>query len=314
MTLTARRKPRARLSPELVIGAVIVLGLAAVSVAYSVLGVGAPYRSGDHSLALPSLEHPLGTDNLGRDSLSRLVIAAGSTILISAAATAIAMTLGVVLGLGAGYGSRVADNVIMRVCDVLLSIPAILVALMVRVIFGPGTLPLIIAMGVVYTPMFARVMRAPTLVLKQRDFVLASEMAGLPKPLVAVRHILPNSITPVLVQAAATASEIVLLEAALSYLGQGVQPPAPSAGRMISEFQKFLQTDPILVLFPAMLIVLISVGWNLVADGIQAITAHARLVDFPAKRRHLINLVPLRASVLLAARTERLQLQTGELP
>jgi peptide/nickel transport system permease protein len=314
MTLTAERKTRAHMPPELVIGAVIVLGLAAVSVAYSVFGIGAPYRSGDHSLTLPTLEHPLGTDNLGRDSLSRLAIAAGSTILISAAATAIAMTLGVALGLSAGYGGRVADNVIMRVCDVLLSIPAILVALMVRVIFGPGTLPLIIAMGLVYTPMFARVMRAPTLVLKQRDFVLAAEMAGLPKPLVAVRHILPNSITPVLVQAAATASEIVLLEAALSYLGQGIQPPAPSAGRMISEFQKFLQTDPILVIFPAMLIVLISVGWNLMADGIQAFTAQTRLVDFPVKRRHLINLVPLRASVLLAARTERLQLQTGELP
>lgn len=306
--MSARSRYR---NPELLTGLLIVGGLVLIAILFSWTGIGDPYSSGDETTSGPSPAHPLGTDNLGRDSMSRLAVAAGTTIGISAAATAIALAAGTALGLLAGYGPRAADATIMRVCDVLLAIPAILVALMTRVIFGPGTLPLILAMALIYAPVFARVMRAPTLVLRQRDFVVAAEMTGRSKVTIALRHILPNAITPVLVQAAATASEIVLLEAALSYLGQGVQPPDPSAGRMISEFQKFLQTDPLLVLFPAMLIVLISAGWNLIADGLQAHASRNRALDIPQRRRGLIALVPQRAAVLRDARETREREKTG---
>lgn len=301
--MKTQRANRSRtVSGELISGLILIGILVAMSILYTVGGVGDAYSTGETNLDPPSAAHLLGTDNLGRDMLSRLAVAAGTTIRISAVATVIAVILGAAFGLMAGYGGRMLDSVIMRAGDVLLAIPAILVALIVRVVFGAGTLPLILAMGIVYTPLFARVMRAPTLTLRQRDYVVAAELAGVPRPLIAIKHILPNAITPLLVQAAATASEIVLLEAALSYLGQGVQPPNPSAGRMISDFQKYLQTDPLLVLLPALLIVLISVGWNLIADGIQDQSQRHRVVDFPVRKRSIINLVPLRAQELAARR------------
>lgn len=295
-----------RRSFELIIGAGILVLLILLWIAVNFFGLGPdPYASGDVPNAGPSGDNLLGTDNLGRDTFARLGVALGSTIRISLVVTVIATVLGVAMGLAAGYGNRWADTIIMRGCEVILAIPAVLMALMARVIFGPGEWPMVLAMALVYAPVIARVVRAGTLALRNRDFVLAAEMAGRPKIVIALRHILPNSFTPVLIQAAATASEVVLLEAALSYLGQGVQPPAPSLGRMISEFQKYLQTDPLLIILPAILIVLISIGWNLIADGLQSISNRNRTIDLTPADHVLISALPVRAKALTGMVNER---------
>ncbi|CAN5270376.1 ABC transporter permease [soil metagenome] len=242
----------------------------------SLLGQGSVTTMSGTTFAGPSAAHWFGTDNLGRDTFRRLAVATGSTLLISFVSAVIAMIVGTTLGIVAGYGGRIADTLVMRGVDIALAVPAILLALVVRVVFGAGVLPLIVAMAVISAPLFARVVRGPVRLLRERDFIAAAEIAGVGRTAIALRHLVPNIVTPVAIQFANTASLAVLLEASLSYLGQGVQAPQPSAGRMISEFQRYLGDEPQLVLIPAALIVLVTIGWNLIADGVQRISPTAR--------------------------------------
>ncbi len=277
---SSARPPRRRLAVELRIGlGILTLILVATLVTLLVPRYGLASIS-NTTFALPSAKHWLGTDNLGRDTFTRLLVAAGTSLMISAVATVLSAVVGTVLGIVAGYLGGWVDAVIMRICDILLAIPAILMAIIVRVIVGPGILPLIVAMGIIYSPTFARVMRAPVLALRERDFVLAAQVAGTPGPIIAFRHLLPNALTPLMVQVAITASDAVLLEAGLSYLGQGVQPPNPSIGLMISQFQQYVQQDPLLIILPGIVIVAISAAWNLVADGLQSTLAPRVGQDF----------------------------------
>lgn len=263
-------KRKAGTSPSLVGGVSIIVVLAAIAVLGPVVSPYGVTTLGDEALAGPSTQHWLGTDNIGRDSFTRLAVAIGSMILISLVSTIIALVVGVALGVLAGYVGGVADMLVMRSVEVLMTIPAILMALVVRVVFGPGIVPLIIAMAIVSAPMFARVMRGPIMVLRERDYVVAAEIGGVRRVMIAIRHLVPNALTPIVVQFANTASMAVLLEASLSYLGQGIQPPEPSAGRMISEYQRFMLDDPQLVLIPAAAVTVLTIGWNLIADGVQA--------------------------------------------
>ncbi|OII41393.1 ABC transporter permease [Plantibacter sp. MMLR14_011] len=227
-----------------------------------------PFAASGPALAAPSLDHLLGTDNLGRDNLTRLALAARTSLLISGAAL-LGAVIGTALGLVAGYLGGWVDAIIMRIVDAALALPAILVALVVGVVIGTGPWPLIIALGLVFAPGFARVMRAPVIALRERDFVLAATLSGVRGHRVIVEHLLPNVLTPLFVQFASVASQVVLIEAALSYLGQGVQAPEPSAGRMISEFTRFMQVQPLLIVLPSLVIILLSAAWNLLADGLQ---------------------------------------------
>lgn len=249
------------------IGIVAALGLFAT--VGPVLATGSVTAIGGTPFAPVSAGHWLGTDDLGRDTFTRAAVATGSTLLISIASALIAMVVGTALGIAAGFGGGLADMIVMRGVDLILAIPAILLALVVRVIFGPGVIPLIVAIAIISVPLFARIVRAPVRLLAERDFIAAAEIAGVGKVRIALVHLLPNTLTPIAIQFANTASFAVLLEASLSYLGQGVQAPQPSAGRMISEFQRFLRDEPQLVIIPAALIVLMTVGWNLIADGVQ---------------------------------------------
>jgi len=229
--------------------------------------------------------HLLGTDNVGRDSLVRLALAGRTSLIISGCAALLAAVVGAALGLVAGYVGGMVDAVIMRIVDALLALPAILVALVVGVIIGNGAIPLIISLGIIFAPTFARVMRAPVIALRERDFVLAAQLSGVRTWKIVLQHLLPNALTPLFVQFASVASAVVLLEAALSYLGQGVQAPEPSAGRMISELTRFMQTQPLLIIAPALLIVLLSAGWNLLADGTQDYLSPRREGGIGGKRR-----------------------------
>ncbi len=274
------RKP----GPALYGGAAILLLIIALAAWAALAPLHDPLLTVGPSLGDPSATNPLGTDNLGRDSFTRLALAGGSSLLISGAAALLAAVLGTIIGIVAGYLGGLVDAVVMRLVDALLSIPAILMALIVGVVLGKGVLPLVLALGVVFAPAFARVMRAPVLALRDRDFVVAARISGVRTWRIAGSHLLPNVLTPLLVQFAAVASNVVLLEAALSYLGQGVQAPDPSAGRMISEFTRFMQTQPLLIIAPALLIVLLSAGWNLLADGVQNLLAPRRDRTLPGRR------------------------------
>ncbi|WP_186526168.1 ABC transporter permease [Leekyejoonella antrihumi] len=179
------------------------------------------------------------------------------------------MFVGTTAGLLAGYHGGWIDNLIMRATDVALSIPAILFALLVGVTFGSAVWILVITLGLIFSPVFARVMRAPALVLKQREFVMAARLSGLTNGRIIVRHLLPNALGPLLVQFGNTASIVIMLEASLGYLGQGVQPPDASSGRMVSDAQPFLALDPMMMVAPILLIVVMTFSWNLLADGVQ---------------------------------------------
>lgn len=244
-----------------------------------------PFAASGTPLSAPSGDHILGTDNLGRDTFTRLALAARTSLLISGAAALLGAVIGTFFGLIAGYVGGWVDAVIMRVVDAVLALPAILVALVVGVVIGNGPWPLILALGLVFAPGFARVMRAPVIALRERDFVLAATLSGVRPHRVIAEHLLPNVLTPLFVQFASVASQVVLIEAALSYLGQGVQAPEPSAGRMISEFTRFMQLQPLLIILPSLVIILLSAGWNLLADGMQDYLAPRREPAFSLGRR-----------------------------
>jgi len=244
-----------------------------------------PFGASGPALLGPGLDHLLGTDNLGRDTFTRLALAARTSLLISGAAALLGAVIGTFFGLIAGYVGGWVDAVIMRVVDAVLALPAILVALVVGVVIGNGPWPLILALGLVFAPGFARVMRAPVIALRERDFVLAATLSGVRPARIIVEHLLPNVLTPLFVQFASVASQVVLIEAALSYLGQGVQAPEPSAGRMISEFTRFMQMQPLLIILPSLVIILLSAAWNLLADGMQDYLAPRREPAFSLGRR-----------------------------
>ena len=244
-----------------------------------------PFVASGPPMAAPSVDHLFGTDNLGRDTFTRLALAARTSLVISGAAALLGAVLGTFFGLIAGYVGGWVDAVIMRVVDAILALPAILVALVVGVVIGNGPWPLILALGLVFAPGFARVMRAPVIALRERDFVLAATLSGVRPLRVIGEHLLPNVLTPLFVQFASVASQVVLIEAALSYLGQGVQAPEPSAGRMISEFTRFMQIQPLLIILPSLVIILLSAAWNLLADGMQDYLAPRREPAFSLGRR-----------------------------
>ena len=223
----------------------------------------------DLPFASPSAEHWLGTDNLARDNFTRLAAATLTGLQISLASTMLAALVGSTAGILAGYFGGLLDSVVMRSVDVLLAIPAILLALVTRVIFGPGIWTLIASLAIIAAPGFARVMRAPAISLRERDFVTSAEISGVGRMRIAASHLLPNSLTPLFVQFAATASTVVLMESILSFLGQGVLPPDPSAGRMIADSTRFMAREPMLILLPAAVIIAMTIAWNLIADGLQ---------------------------------------------
>lgn len=258
-----------RKHPSLAFGLALVLGMALVAALTPALSPYTVTQINDLPFASPSAEHWLGTDNLARDNFTRLAAATLTGLQISLASTLLAALVGSTAGILAGYFGGLLDSIVMRSVDVLLAIPAILLALVTRVIFGPGIWTLIVSLAIIAAPGFARVMRAPAISLRERDFVTSAEISGVGRMRIAATHLLPNSLTPLFVQFAATASTVVLMESILSFLGQGVLPPDPSAGRMIADSTRFMAREPMLILLPAAVIIAMTIAWNLIADGLQ---------------------------------------------
>jgi peptide/nickel transport system permease protein len=221
----------------------------------------------------PSLAHLFGTDEFGRDLWSRALHGARVSLATGGAVVLIAGTIGVPLGLLGGYAGGRVDAVIMRFLDFLLAVPAILLAMAVVAVLGPGVVNAVLAVAVVSIPAFARLTRASTLALKEREFVLAARAVGGGPGYLMFRTILPNAASPLLVQATVAAAYAILLEAALSFLGLSTRPPEPSWGSMLNTGRSFLHQAPWYGLFPGILLTAVVLALNGLADGLQRAVA-----------------------------------------
>jgi peptide/nickel transport system permease protein len=217
----------------------------------------------------PSESHPLGTDQFGRDLLSRIMVGSETSILVGVIAVGIGMGLGVFLGMLSGYFGGWLDETFMRLMDAVQGFPAILSALLITAISKPSVVISMVAIGVAFLPVFARLTRASFLELRDREFVLAARALGAGDAALIGRHILPNTLAPLIVQATISFPVAILAEAALSYLGLGTQPPHPSWGLMLREAQAFLGLSPWFAIFPGTAIALTVLGFNLLGDGLR---------------------------------------------
>lgn len=220
-------------------------------------------------LRAPATGYPLGTDQLGRDELSRIMAGARNTLLVGIVTVLIALGIGVPLGgVAAVYRGRVEDTT-MRLSDVLLAFPAILLAIMFAAVFQPSTLTAMAAIGIALVPVFARVVRGAGLQIMQQDYVTITRTYGGGNVWIFLQHVLPNVSSVLIVQATVAFAVAILAEAALSYLGLGTPPPTPSWGRMLSESQTFLDQAPLLAVWPGASIALSVLGFNLLGDGLR---------------------------------------------
>ncbi|WP_306024581.1 ABC transporter permease [Oceaniradius stylonematis] len=217
----------------------------------------------------PSAAHWLGTDQLGRDLLSRIMHGLRASLAISAGAVGVALVFGSILGLLAAYYRGWTERVIMRLMDVLFAFPVMLLAIGVIALLGPGSFPTAAAIAIVYTPIFARLLRAPALVVASSDYVLSARSIGASDLRIIVFHILPNLASVILVQVSLLLSSAILVEASLSFLGLGTQPPVPSLGMMLSEGRNFLFLAPWAAIFSGLAILIVAFALNLFGDALR---------------------------------------------
>jgi peptide/nickel transport system permease protein len=261
---------RAFKHPSFVAGAAIVLMLvisATVSLYWS------PYPVGDidipNKLAGPSAQHWFGTDSLGRDIASLLLVGSQNSLLVGFIAVGIGLGLGVPLGLLASARRGWVEEVVMRAADFTFAFPALLSAILLTAIYGPGLVVSITAIGIFNIPVFARITRGAANAVWSRDFTLAARAAGKTKWAITWEHVLPNVASVLIVQATVQFAIAILAEAALSYLGLGTQPPNPSWGRMLNEAQSQMFQAPMLAVYPGVAIALAVLGLNLLGDGLR---------------------------------------------
>jgi len=251
------------------LGAGMVMGLLLIAFFAPLLAPQDPISGAARRLLPPGAVYPFGTDEFGRDLLSRVIYGARISLYVGSLSVAIALVFGSSIGLVAGYFGGHADAGLMRVMDVLFAFPPIILAVAVSGVLGPSLTNVMIAIGIVYTPTFARVVRGPTLAIREEDYVLAAYAMGSPELYILRRHVLPNVAAPVIVQATLSFSTAILAEATLSFLGFGAQPPAPSWGTMLSSGMHFMELAPWTVIFPGLAIALAVLAFNLFGDGLR---------------------------------------------
>jgi peptide/nickel transport system permease protein len=218
----------------------------------------------------PSWSHPFGVDDLGRDVFSRVVYGARYSLLIGVVAVGVGLSFGLVLGSVAGYVGRWVDTVIMRCMDVMLAIPGLLLAIGIVAILGPGLAQIMIAVGVVNIPIFARLLRGSILAQRENDYVLAARSVGVRSRAILGGHILPNAISPVIVAGTLALATAIIDVAGLGFLGLGPQDPStPEWGTMLTDANRYLQTAPFLAIIPGVAIVISVMGFNLIGDGLR---------------------------------------------
>lgn len=242
-----------------------------------VAALGAPWLATHDPLAQsiverfqgPSGEHLLGTDNFGRDAFSRILHGTRASVAVAFASVGIATLFGATIGLLAAFYGGWVDRILMRVMDVFLAFPIILLAIGILAILGPGGQNTALAIGIVYTPIFARLARGPALSVLSWDYVSAARALGANGPRILARHVAPNVMAPILVQTTLSLSTAILVEASLSFLGLGTQPPQPSLGLMLSDSRDYMLLSPWVSVFSGLAILLASLGFNLFGDGLR---------------------------------------------
>ncbi|HEY7198992.1 MAG TPA: ABC transporter permease [Candidatus Dormibacteraeota bacterium] len=262
---------RRRLPPSLVAGAVLV-GLVILTAVLSFAWTpGSPTHVliADRFAGPGQRGHLLGSDEFGRDILSMLMVGARNTLFVGVVAVGIAVALGVPLGGLAALRRGWLEELVMRGGDLLLAFPALLLAILFAAVFRPGVLTAMIAIGIAFTPVFARLVRGAGLQVLAQDYVTAARTFGSSSPASFWRHLLPNVANVLIVQATVAFALAILAEAALSYLGLGTQPPTPSWGRMLNDAQAYLNQSPLLALWPGLSIALAVLGFNLLGDGLR---------------------------------------------
>ena len=217
----------------------------------------------------PSWRHPMGTDQYGRDTLSRVMSGSVNSIIVGLVTVAIGLTAGVALGLIAAYRKRLADEAIMRFSDLLFAFPAVLTAILITSILGPSMVNAMLAIGIFYIPVFARLTRAVAMVVWEKEYIEAARASGIGEFAITLRHVLPNILSPLIIQGTIQFAIAILAEAGLSYLGLGTQPPNASWGRMLNEAQTFMDTNPWMAIFPGIAIAWAVLGFNLLGDGLR---------------------------------------------
>jgi len=252
------------------------LGLAIIVVMIVVALVGpvlAPYKYDEviltDRLQPPSAEHLLGTDQFGRDILSRMLFGARVSLVVGLGGVAVAMAFGVVLGAIAGFYGGWPDEIIMRLMDILLAFPYIILAVALIAMVGPSVRNIILVVGFTRLPQFARLVRGSVLTIRETDFVTAARAIGQREWRILSRHILPNCLTPIVVMASLSVATAILTESALSFLGLGIQPPQSSWGTMIADGRRFMLDAPWIATFPGIAISLTILGYNLLGDGLR---------------------------------------------
>jgi len=273
----------ARANPLLAVGAVLCLAIVAIAVLAPVL---APFPedagSATHpleTLEAPSRVHPFGTDQVGRDILSRVVYGARISPLIAVLVLAISCVIGIPLGIVAGYFGGPIDEIIMRITDVFLAFPALLLALAFAAVMRPSLANTVIAISVTWWPWYARTVRGQAASVAGRPYVESARALGVSHRQILMRHVLPNSITPVIVQVSLDVGGVILTASALAFLGLGAQDPTPDWGLMVSQGQAFFTTHWWLVTFPGAAILLTAVAFNLLGDGLRDVLDPKRVLS-----------------------------------
>jgi peptide/nickel transport system permease protein len=266
---------RLKHNPAAIIGFVIVIVFVAAAFLAPLI---APYGPREQNLSLiregccpgPSASHVFGVDQLGRDEFSRIVYGARYSLLIGVVSVAVGLSIGLVFGAIAGYFGGWLDSLIMRLMDVMLSIPGLLLAIGIVAALGPGLTQIMIAVGATQIPIFARLLRGSVLAAREADYVVAARSVGVRKRTILASHILPNSISPVIVQGTLALATAIIDVAGLGFLGLGPQDPStPEWGTMLTDTTRYLQTAPHLALIPGIAIVISVLGFNLIGDGLR---------------------------------------------
>lgn len=253
-----------------VVGAVILLIISLAAIFAPFISQYSPSEQNMRNrLQPPSWEHLLGTDNFGRDTFTRIIYGGRLSLRIGFTSVGIALVFGCFLGLVSGYYGGVLDNVIMRFIDIMLALPGFLLALAIVSALGPGMDNLMIAVGISYIPVFARLMRGSVLSIRELDYITSANAAGGSDKRIILRHILPNAINPIIVQSTLALAGSILSAAGLSFLGLGAQPPTPEWGSMIASARPFIRMSHYTVTFPGLAIVFTVLSLNMVGDGLR---------------------------------------------
>ena len=253
-----------------------VIGSVILTAIFLIVGIG-PFFIEDNRneinlgsrLALSSIDHPLGTDLLGRDTLTRLIYGGRISLLITTGAVVIGLVVGTTIGIVSGYYGKFVDMVLMRLIDIMMAIPGFLLAIAIIAALGVGTTNVILAVGVFSIPSFARISRGSTLSIENQDYVLAARAIGGNAPRILSRHVLPNIVSPLIVQTTLRLATAMLAASGLSFLGLGPQPPTPEWGAMLSGGRDFITNAPQLVFYPGATIFIVAMCFNLVGDGLR---------------------------------------------